>query len=619
MNHVAIIVPLWNQVAFTKKFIQSLYEKTEHKDFTLILVDNNSTDKTPKYLKMIEKVYKNLHIITLPENTGYVGGINAGLDYIEKSKEKPQYVLFGNNDVEVTDNWLEKMLGYFKEYEDLGGLGPISNNVAGPQHMTWNDRFGETGIQTVRYIIGFWALFPMSVVEKVGKLDDRFGKGFSDDIDYSIRVREVGYALGIARDTLIIHHGSASYKQLHNAEEYKKDLAEKHAKLVEKWGETKVAETMRVEYYHGTVAFSSQEVVPVEFTYSLLHLINRSDDWIHVYNGKSTIDMKVKNETLNNMQGHWLLYLHHDAYFKDTLLDEIKAFAEIENVGVVLVPFEGDREKRYAAIYITDKAVSKLPDPAFMYMKHNTEDDYFIGECIKAGVGYKKLSCGVKHVRDVQSINEYRPSFIVKPTGTIGVPCMNHVHSWFLVSMFKFLCGKKERYKIVLTNNEQVDTARNHIVDQLEGDWLWFIDSDQTFPELTLKTMLSHKHPIVGAMVYKKKAPYLPCVYMKSKETYGYHALMYPFPGKPFYADMTGTGCVLIHKEVFQKVKKPWFEYTIKHGEDVNFFEKAIEAGYKILIDPRIPVGHTTLTEIGIHDHLRFNNPEVKIEGNKIG
>lgn len=617
MNHVAIIVPLWNQVTFTKKFIQSLYEKTEHKDFTLILIDNNSTDKTPKYLKMIEKVYKNLHIITLPENTGYVGGINKGLEFIDKSKDKPQYVLFGNNDVEVTDKWLEKMLGYFKEYEDLGGLGPISNNVAGPQHVTWNDRFGEK-LQTVKYIIGFWALFPFAVVEKVGKLDDRFGMGFSDDIDYSIRVREAGYALGIARDTMILHHGSASYKQLHNAEAYKKDLEEKHAKLIEKWGETTVAETMRVEYYHGTIAFSSQEVVPVEFTYSLLHMLNRSTEWIHVYNGKSTIDMKVKNETLNNMQGKWLLYLHHHAYFKDTLLDEIKAFALKEDVEVVIVPFEGDREKRFAAIYMTDKAISKLPDPAFMYMKHNTEDDYFIVQCTKFKVKYAKYT-PMKHVKDVQRMDEYKPSVLSKPAGTIGIPCMNHVHSWFLVSMFKFLCGKKEQYKIVMTNNEQIDTARNHIVEEMQGDWVWFIDSDQTFPELTVRTMLQHNHPIVGAMVYKKKAPYLPCVYMKAKEGYGYHALMFPFPGQPFYADMTGTGCLLIKKEVFSKIPKPWFEYTIKHGEDINFLEKAKEAGFKILIDPRIPVGHTTLTEIGIHDHVKYNNPEVQIEGNKIG
>lgn len=620
MNKVAIIIPLWNQVTFTKKFIQSLYTHTDHSLFTLILVDNASTDKTAKYLKMIQKVYKNLHIITLKENTGYVGGINEGLRYIEQQEEKPEYILYGNNDVEVTENWLPKLSQYFVQYENLGAAGPISNNVAGPQHIQWNDRFGETGLQTVKTLIGFWMLLPYKVVEEIGHLDDRFGKGFSDDIDYSIRLRDAGYALGIARDVMIIHHGSVSYKELHGTKEaYKADLDEKHQILVEKWGEEKVKETITVDYYHGTVAFSSQEVVPTEFAYSLFNLLNNSTEWLHIYNGKSTIDMKVKNESIKNTQGKYLLYLHHHAYFKDTLLRDVQTYAKDEKVDVVLIPFEGTREKRFAALYITSEALAKLPELSFMYMQYNTEDDYFVCQLDKLKIKYKKWNAGAKHIRDVEQVDEYKPSPIIKPEGSIGIPCVENVHVWFVVSMFRFLAGKKERFKIVMTNNEQIDKARNKIVEQMEGEWLWFIDSDQTFQELTLRRLLSINQPIVGAMVYKKKAPYLPCVYVKSPEGYGYHALMFPWPNQPFTIDMTGTGCVVIKKEVFQKVQAPWFEYTDKQGEDINFFEKAQAEGYKIVIDPLTPIGHTTMKEIGIHEYLAHNNPEIKVEGMKIG
>jgi len=60
-----------------------------------------------------------------------------------------------------------------------------------------------------------------------------------------------------------------------------------------------------------------------------------------------------------------------------------------------------------------------------------------------------------------------------------------------------------------------------------------------------------------------------------------------------------GTGCLLIKRHVFEKVKVPWFEYQWNGDpdgkmitEDLVFCEKAKKLGFKIYCDGTIKCGH---------------------------
>ena len=73
---------------------------------------------------------------------------------------------------------------------------------------------------------------------------------------------------------------------------------------------------------------------------------------------------------------------------------------------------------------------------------------------------------------------------------------------------------------------------------------------------------------------------------------------------KPFTVDYAGFGWLMIKKGVFEseQMKYPWFAPKMQVfesgavqdmcGEDVSFCLDAIEAGFEILCDPRIRVGH---------------------------
>lgn len=72
------------------------------------------------------------------------------------------------------------------------------------------------------------------IYKKIGDLGERFGRGFFEDDDYCLRVRQAGYKVLISDDTFIHHYGGASFKQI-QSQEYKKLFNENKFKFENKW------------------------------------------------------------------------------------------------------------------------------------------------------------------------------------------------------------------------------------------------------------------------------------------------------------------------------------------------------------------------------------------------
>jgi len=73
-----------------------------------------------------------------------------------------------------------------------------------------------------------------------------------------------------------------------------------------------------------------------------------------------------------------------------------------------------------------------------------------------------------------------------------------------------------------------------------------------------------------------------------------------------------GFGFIAINFEVFKKIKFPWFQtydfvdekngHVLNFGEDFDFCQKAINAGYKIYGDPTVKVGHEKIKILDFKD-----------------
>lgn len=97
MNKVSIIIPTYNCLAFLPTAIESVFKQT-HQDFELIIINDNSSDKTADYLKTLTD--NRVQIIT----TLGVGASQARNLGIETSSGK--YIAF----LDADDFWLPEKL-----------------------------------------------------------------------------------------------------------------------------------------------------------------------------------------------------------------------------------------------------------------------------------------------------------------------------------------------------------------------------------------------------------------------------------------------------------------------------------------------------------------------------
>ena len=220
----SLVVLTYNQLEdCTKSCIESIYKYTDIKDFELIVVDNDSQDGTPEYLKEIEPNYSNMQIILNDANKGYSAGNNDG---IKASKGK--YVILLNNDTLVSENWLEQILKPFKKDKNIGMVGPISNSVGNEQRVdidglndkNYNEKIAQyiddnKDIVTTTQRLGFFCVaIKKELIDKIGLLDEKFGIGMFEDDDYCMRTTKANYKLVVTDGCFIYHKGSVSFKKL---------------------------------------------------------------------------------------------------------------------------------------------------------------------------------------------------------------------------------------------------------------------------------------------------------------------------------------------------------------------------------------------------------------------
>ncbi len=243
-----IIVPVYNQYPYTRSLIESIYRYSDV-SFHLYIIDNASTDETVD----LDKVYtRDITIIRNRENHGWCAGINQGISLGENP-----YVVFMNNDVEVSKGWLGNMTAFLDTHPRIGAVGPLDSS---PNDWQCVDRVRETCAPQIprfktddihernrilRYhfhragilIEGMLAFFCVALkrrtIDSVGLLDENFVGGGDDD-DYCRRLRKAGYVLGLSLDTYVLHHSGSTADTVFESDE-KRELRKKNlSRLKEK-------------------------------------------------------------------------------------------------------------------------------------------------------------------------------------------------------------------------------------------------------------------------------------------------------------------------------------------------------------------------------------------------
>lgn len=203
------------------------------------MVDNHSSDGTVEWLKEqadVRAVYNS-------ENLGFPKGCNQGMAIATGDN-----ILLLNNDVITTHNWLSNLLNCLYSSDDIGAVGPVTNNCSNYQVIPASYQSADelhsfacrhNNSQPAQWeerlkLVGFCLLIKKAVVDQIGFLDEVFTPGNFEDDDYSVRIRRAGYRLMLCRDTYIHHFGSTSFREKHD--EYVQLLEQNCRKFEAKWG-----------------------------------------------------------------------------------------------------------------------------------------------------------------------------------------------------------------------------------------------------------------------------------------------------------------------------------------------------------------------------------------------
>jgi len=213
----SIVMLSWNAPHFTEVAVASIRAHTRM-PYEIIVIDNGSEPETRKRLAQLQGV----RIIYNAKNTGFAYGCNQGL-----AAARGTHVVLLNNDVVVTDGWLEALIDIQQRNPTVGMSAPYSNHVGGIQQIAevpYTDiaglpafaanRSGELRGHSLRVnrAVGFCLCISRRVIEEIGGLDPRYGLGGFEDDDFCLRVRAAGYEIALCADSFVHHFGEASFK-----------------------------------------------------------------------------------------------------------------------------------------------------------------------------------------------------------------------------------------------------------------------------------------------------------------------------------------------------------------------------------------------------------------------
>lgn len=227
MAKVSVLMLNWNTSDHTIELLKSL-EKQSFKDFDVVLVDNGSAAEDYEKLKMSIGNLK-LKIISkrLEKNSGITGGMNFGYKFT-----RGDYIIFMNNDMIATKDFLSEILAPFDRYENVGAIvpkvkfwdnGPTSEVQFSGGKLTFygtlmNKEMEKYGSKVynkeaeVDCATAACFLVTRKILDKLREIFPSFYSVYFEDIDLSWRIRSAGYKIIYAPNAVVYHKGSMSIK-----------------------------------------------------------------------------------------------------------------------------------------------------------------------------------------------------------------------------------------------------------------------------------------------------------------------------------------------------------------------------------------------------------------------
>lgn len=227
MKKIAIILVDWNGHDVTRSCLDSLMAMPGRSDLStdIYVVDNGSSDPLAPILSPI---FPTVHFLRSEKNLGFTGGNNLAL--AQALQADPDYILYLNNDTEVTADFLFPLVDFLETHPQAGAVQP--KICFYPDKGTlWNNGnifykfIGQTAVKGYGkpdiipggapleqpWLTGCAFLMRATLCRSPHYLhfDDHFFALY-EDVDLSFRIKKAGYSLFLIPNSRIYHRAGYS-------------------------------------------------------------------------------------------------------------------------------------------------------------------------------------------------------------------------------------------------------------------------------------------------------------------------------------------------------------------------------------------------------------------------
>jgi GT2 family glycosyltransferase/glycosyltransferase involved in cell wall biosynthesis len=187
-----------------------------------------------------------VRVLRSETNHGFLRSCNHGA-----RAARGEFLVFLNNDTEVTPGWLNPLLRVFGHKPDAGAVGAKlvypdgklqeAGAIVFQDASGWN--YGRNDhpekpeynyLREVDYCSGACLLVPRNVFEELGGFDEIYSPAYYEDTDFAFKIRKAGRKVYYNPSSVVIHHeGVTSGTSTESG--VKRYQVINHAKFREKW------------------------------------------------------------------------------------------------------------------------------------------------------------------------------------------------------------------------------------------------------------------------------------------------------------------------------------------------------------------------------------------------